>query len=165
MRRARVSLTVDDPRDHPPGVRVDDRMAVAVGEHGDGAGRVVPDSGECEEILDRTGNDAAVALRDLHGGAMQPQGAARVAEIGPLPDGVGRGRSGQSSGITRFTGVCCSMNSLTSTPQAPKPGCRQGRSRALSANQAFNGVAISALRGIPPAYDPMPRTGQASRAT
>ena len=37
---------------------------------------------------------------------------------------------------TRSTGVCCSMNSLTSTAHGLTPGRRHGRSRAFSAYQA-----------------------------
>ena len=37
-----------------------------------------------------------------------------------------------SRGMTRLTGVCCSMNSLTSVPQGVKPSRRQGRSRRFS---------------------------------
>lgn len=52
------------------------------------------------------------------------------------PAGVGQRFSHSSqTGSTRTTGVCCSMISLTSTPQAPQSGSRHGRSRAVSANQ------------------------------
>ena len=46
----------------------------------------------------------------------------------------------RTPGSTRLTGVCCSMNSLTITPQAPASGRRQGRSRACSSNQAMTGA-------------------------
>ena len=39
------------------------------------------------------------------------------------------------AGSTRATGVCWSMISLTSTPQAEQSGARQGSSRALAVNQ------------------------------
>ncbi len=48
--------------------------------------------------------------------------------------------------MTRFTGVCCSMNSLTSTPHAPNPDRRHGSSRALSRYHAMSGVARSGMR-------------------
>ena len=48
--------------------------------------------------------------------------------------------------MTRFTGVCWSMNSLTSVPHAPNPGRRQGRSRAFSRYHAMSGAASSGMR-------------------
>ena len=47
--------------------------------------------------------------------------------------------------MTRLTGVCCSMNSLTSTPHAPKPSRRHGRSRALTRNQVLIWSLIGTL--------------------
>src|SRR5688572_2573746 len=38
--------------------------------------------------------------------------------------------------MTRATGVCCNMNSLTSVPQGVNPGRRQGRSRCPAAYQS-----------------------------
>ena len=45
------------------------------------------------------------------------------------------------AGVTRTTGVCCSITSLTSTAQALVPGTRHGRSRAFTSYQA---MALSA---------------------
>ena len=38
------------------------------------------------------------------------------------------------------------MNSLTSTPHAPNPGARHGRSRALRRYHSMSGAAISGMR-------------------
>jgi len=54
-------------------------------------------------------------------------------------EGVGQ-RSTQAvhTGVTRATGVCCSITSLINTPQALVPGSRQGSARAEAVNQAIN---------------------------
>ena len=54
----------------------------------------------------------------------------------PSADPLERSSHSASRGITRTTGVCWSMNSLTRVPQAGKPSRRQGRSRAFSRNQS-----------------------------
>jgi carbonic anhydrase len=58
-----------------------------------------------------------------------------------VADGVGQ-RATQASqiGSTRATGVCCSMNSLTSTCQGETPGLRQGRSRCSRSYQPRSSV-------------------------
>lgn len=147
VRRAGKRFRVDRARDHPARVRVHDRMPIAVREDRDGARRVVADPGQREQLVDVARNDALVNIADLGGRAVQPKRTARIAEVRPAGYGlrgeasarsVGVGqRSSQvsSSGITRATGVCCSMNSLTRVPHAPNPGRRQGRSRAVARYQ------------------------------
>ncbi len=90
-RRPRLRAAVDRAGEHAAGVRVDDRMPVAVGEHRHGARRVVADAGQGEERVHVARHDPVVPVADLDGRPVQPQRAPRVAEVRPLPDRLRRG--------------------------------------------------------------------------
>ncbi len=95
MRGAGLRTTLDGSGEHAPGVRVDDGMPVAVREDRHRARGVVADAGEGEQGVDVAGDDAVVAVADLHRRPVQPEGAARVSEVRPLGHGVARGRGGE----------------------------------------------------------------------
>ena len=148
LRRAGLGLSVERPREHPPDVGVDDRRPHAVREGGDRASGVRPDAGQREKLIDVGGHAVVVPLGDLDRRGMQIESAARVAESIPGPHrlpggtaarsaGVGhRANHSASRGITRATGVCCSMNSLIRMPQAGYPVARHGSSRWPAAYQS-----------------------------
>src|SRR5665647_943742 len=80
---------------HPPYVRVDDRVALSERETRYGCRRVVADAGEREQFLVGSGHLSAVSLDDRARRLMQPQRASGIAEAGPGGDGRARRLSGE----------------------------------------------------------------------
>ena len=163
--------------DESPHVRVDDRMTA-------GRTRTWPPHGPCRHPR-RAGRAAATGRpgprrrgwppgrRRRHAGAVLGVGSPGAPRPGwphragqpAKRAGVGHRRSHSSkTGVTRATGVCWSMSSLTSTPQGVVPGRRHGRSRALASYQRIaRSASVVAPIGLDPATTPGPRVGPAAR--
>ncbi len=84
-----------DPAEHAPDVDVDRTDRHAVGERGDGTGRVRTDPGQRLELGDAGRDVAAVLLDDDACGPPQREGPPVVAETGPSAQDVGWGGVGE----------------------------------------------------------------------
>ncbi len=96
-RRPGELMSRDDPGEHPAHIGVQDRVPLAVGEHRDRRGRVVPHTGEGDQVVVGVGHHAAVVVRDRSRGRVQPKGAPGIAQPAPRPDRLTRSLSGQGA--------------------------------------------------------------------
>ena len=155
LRRAGLALTLDGAREHAADVDVDDRRADPVREGRDRAGRVRPDARQARAgRRRRTARRCRDARRSpsprragrVRGADSPSRSQARTASPGGTAArsaGVGQRASHSSSlGITRATGVCCSMNSEIRMPQAGNPARRHGSSRCPDSYQSAIALAI-----------------------
>ena len=117
--------------EHPADVGVEHDLPLAVGERRDRRGGVVADAGEGAERVVRVGYDAAVvgsrsrpppraAAARGAGSRAGPRRAPprRSARRPGRPASASAPATASCTGSTRDTGVCCSMNSETSTDHA-----------------------------------------------
>ena len=87
-----VGKAMNSAGNHSADVGVDDGNRLAVGEAGDRASRVRADPGQFKQCLDVVGHYVAVFGRDHRSAFVQSLGSARVAELAPRAQYVGRTR-------------------------------------------------------------------------
>ncbi len=85
-------------REDPAHIRVQHRMPLPVRERGHRGGRVLTDAGQCQQLRVARRYVPAVPFRYGDGGAVQPQGPARIAEPAPGAHRLARGLLGQVGG-------------------------------------------------------------------
>ncbi len=94
----RVLNAGDRAGDDPPHIGVQHRVPLTVGEGGHGGGRVLADARQRQQLRVVGRYVTAVPFRYRDGGAVQPQGAARVTEPAPGPDRLAGRFRGQVGG-------------------------------------------------------------------
>jgi len=72
-----------DASKHAPGIGVDHRVPLAIRKRGNRAGGIGPHAGQAQERVEVAWHRIVVLGGDLAGGAVEPEGAARVPE--PIP--------------------------------------------------------------------------------
>lgn len=90
--------SVHDASKHAPGIGVDYRMPLAKRKYGDRAGGIGPHAGQAQEGVEVAWHRIVVLGGDLAGSAVEPEGAARVAEPIPRPHRLARCLGGKAGG-------------------------------------------------------------------
>jgi len=93
-----AGIQAEDAREEAACVGVDRGMSKAEGDGGDGAGGVLPYSGESEKVSVGVGEAAGVVADDGAGGGVDATGAGVVAEPGPEAEDVVEGGGGEGPG-------------------------------------------------------------------